>query len=255
VSIFAAYAAYYDLLYRDKNYDGEAEYVATILRETADNVHFILDLGCGTGAHATALARAGYEVHGVDLSSHMLAAAEERKRREPTGVARALSFSDGDVRTVRLDRKFDAVISLFHVFSYQTSNDDLRAVFETALAHLRPGGILLFDCWYGPAVLTIRPAITVKRLEDDVLAVTRIAEPFLDVNANTVRVDYDVIVTDKATAATHRIAESHLMRYLFTPEVRAVCSSVGAEFVDAFEWMGGAAPSSSSWAACYVARA
>lgn len=254
MSVFAAYAKYYDLLYRDKDYVGEARYVADVLRLHGDGVRSILELGCGSGIHAALLAQDGFDVHGVDLSDGMLAAAEKRRKEAPDGVAAALSFSAGDARTVRIAKKFDAVISLFHVFSYQTSQDDLRAAFATAKAHLSPGGILLFDCWYGPAVLAIRPSITVKRFEDDALAVTRIAEPVLDVNANTVRVEYDVIVTDKATGAVHRIAESHLMRYLFTPEVSAICESVGFELLHAFEWLGEGPPSDSSWAACFVAR-
>lgn len=184
----------------------------------------------------------------------MLAAAERRRERMDSGAAAKFRVSAGDVRSFRIDRKFDAVISLFHVFSYQTSNEDLGAVFDTAKAHLAPGGLLFFDCWYGPAVLTIGPSVTVKRFDDDTLAVTRIAEPTLDINANTVEVNYDIIVTDKSSKSVHRLTESHRMRYLFVPEIKAMCANSGLHLESAFAWMASGPPTSSTWAACFVAR-
>ena len=78
----------------------------------------------------------GYIVHGVDLSEAMLARAEERKAALPPEVAARLSFIYGDMRTVRTGETYDAVISLFHVMSYQTTNADLEAAFETATVHI-----------------------------------------------------------------------------------------------------------------------
>jgi len=56
----------------------------------------------------------------------------------------------GDVCSANLGRSFDAVISLFHVVSYQASDEALQAVFEVATAHLGPSGVFLFDVWHGP---------------------------------------------------------------------------------------------------------
>ena len=134
--VFDAYAAYYDLLYRDKDYAGEAEYVASHIRRNAPGAKRILELGCGTGGHAIHLAQMGYVVHGVDLSEAMLSRALARKDGLPPEVAARLSFSKGDVRTVRTGETYDAVISLFHVMSYQVTNADLAAAFETASSHL-----------------------------------------------------------------------------------------------------------------------
>ena len=68
MSTFELYAAYYDLLYEDKRYDEEAQFVARLLREQAPHARSILELGCGTGKHALALARQGFSLTGVDLS-------------------------------------------------------------------------------------------------------------------------------------------------------------------------------------------
>ena len=104
----------------------------------------------------------------------MLSRAEVRKAGLPADVASRLSFGLGDVRTLRTGKVYDVVISLFHVMSYQLSNDDLTAAFDTALIHLSSGGIFLYDYWYAPAVLTQRPEVRVKRLESEDIKVTRV---------------------------------------------------------------------------------
>ena len=219
---FDTYARYYDLLYRDKDYAGEAAYVASHIRQHAPEAARILELGCGTGAHAEHLARLGFTVHGVDLSEAMLTRAEERQAALPADLAARLTFAHGDVRSVRTGETYDAVISLFHVMSYQTTNADLEAALATAAAHLQPGGLFLFDFWYGPAVLTQQPEVRVKRLEDEEIKVTRIAEPVMRVNENVVEVNYTVFIEVKSTGQMEQVQETHRMRYWFLPELASV---------------------------------
>lgn len=250
-AVFDAYARYYDLLYRDKDYAGESAYVAARLRAGAPQAVRILDLGCGTGAHAEHLARMGYEVHGVDVSEAMIARALERKQSLPTEIAARLTFERGDVRSFRKQERFDAVVSLFHVLSYQTENGDVRAMFETAAHHLGAGGVFLFDFWYGPAVLTERPSVRVKRLEDEEIKVTRIAEPVMHVNDNTVDVNYSVFIESKRARESTCIAEKHTMRYFFLPELALYYASK-FERVSATAWMTEREPSGGDWAACVM---
>lgn len=244
--VFDTYARYYDLLYRDKDYAGESEYVAAHIRKNSPKAKRILELGCGTGAHAEHLAHMGYTVHGVDMSEAMLSRAEARKSVMPPEVAARLSFSLGDVRTVRTGEKFDAVISLFHVISYQTTNADLRAAFDTAEAHLQSAGLFLFDFWYGPAVLTQLPEVRVKRLEDEQVQVTRIAEPELLVNENVVEVNYTVFIEDKATKAIHQLFEKHRLRHLYLPELEWCRGSSWKELLSQ-EWLSNRPLSADSW--------
>lgn len=218
MSVFDLYAACYDLLYRDKDYAGEAAYVASLLRQRAPRARRILELGCGTGGHAEHLARSGFEVHGVDLSDSMLVKAQARKAQLPTELAAKLSFSVGDARSTRIEGRFDAVLALFHVMSYQTSNADLQAAYATVAAHLSPGGVFLYDYWYGPAVLRQNPETRVRRLADDRVRVTRIAEPVMHWGRNVCDVRYTLLV-DSTDGTTHRFEESHPMRYLFEPEL------------------------------------
>lgn len=254
MSVFENYARYYDLLYRDKPYKQEADYICELILKHAPTAKVLVELGCGTGIHAEHLAYAEMEVHGVDLSYWMLEQAETRREILPEMVAGRLHFSHGDVRDVRLGLKADAVISLFHVMSYQSENTDLLAMFETAHKHLKRGGVFIFDVWYGPAVLSDQPAVRAKVLEDDTIKISRIAQPLMYPNRNLVDVQYRIIVCDKYTGGYSEANETHRMRYLFSPEIESFAAQTGFTVIDSHEWVSGRKLGFDTWGACFVCR-
>ncbi|MSP96929.1 MAG: class I SAM-dependent methyltransferase [Betaproteobacteria bacterium] len=253
--VFHHYSRYYDLVYRDKDYTAEAEFVAALIARHAPQAKCLLELGCGSGRHAQLLAERGYSIHGIDRSPDMLVQARCRQARAPLEISTRLAFSEGDMRDARLGRRFDCVVSLFHVMSYQVTNADLLAAFTTAREHLAPGGVFIFDCWYGPAVLSERPAIRVKRMEDEAISVTRIAEPVLHPNECLVDVSYTVFVRDRASDSVETITETHRMRYLFQPEIELLAQSAGLRVEHACEWLTGREPGDNTWGVCFVVRA
>ncbi len=248
------YAAYYDALYRDKDYQGEADFVSTLLRKHGARRGSLLDLGCGTAMHAGILAESFQEVVGVDLSIRMLAMAEARRARMPRRIARRLSLQPGDIRTVRLRRRFDAVLALFHVLSYQLDNDDLLAALKTTALHAHEESLIFLDFWHGPGVLTDRPATRVKRIDSPERTISRIAVPELFPNRNAVVVRYDVTVIEKEEEKFYQFNEEHRMRYLFRPELEFLCNQAGMEILEFGEWMTAAEPTLNTWAAYLIAR-
>ncbi len=237
MNVFEAYARYYNLLYQEKDYAGEVKYIHQLLQRYAPGCQSLLELGCGTGKHACFLAEQGYRLHGIDVSEKMLQQAVEHISQNFPQLAAQLTFQQGDIRTIHLDRQFDAVLSLFHVISYQTTNEDLQAVFQTVHDHLTPGGVCIFDFWYGPAVLTDRPVGRVKRLEDDHIHVTRLAEPVMHFDKNLVEVKYEVLIENKQTHHLEKVHETHKMRYLFYPELEYMLKQAGLTIIDHLEWM------------------
>jgi SAM-dependent methyltransferase len=254
VSVFEGYSRYYDLLYRDKDYPGEARWVANLIRKHSPEAKSVMEIGCGTGAHAAELAKLGFEIFGVDLSEGMLESARARASSLEPPIAGRLNFNVGDARSVRLGKTFDVVTSLFHVTSYQTSNADIAATFRTVRDHLRNGGVFVFDCWYGPAVLRQWPGVTQKRLSDDSVHVSRRAEPVIYPNDNIVEVNYTVLVTDRNTQDSATLHETHRMRYLFKPEIELALEAAGMKLVDSRAWMRDESPGVDSWGACFIGR-
>ncbi|MDB5228487.1 MAG: SAM-dependent methyltransferase, type 11 [Bacteroidota bacterium] len=213
--MFKIYSAYYDLLYNDKDYKHEADYINNLIQENLPGAKTILNLGCGTGRHDFEFAKLGYDVSGIDLSQDMIDIA--RRTNNTTNI----TFDQGDIRTVRLNKKYDVVVALFHVMSYQTGNKDIEAVFETVRLHLKEGGLFIFDYWYGPGVLTDPPVVREKQIENDLIKVVRKAEPVMHYDKNAVEVNYEIQVTEKSNGKENTFREQHMVRYLFLPELSA----------------------------------
>jgi SAM-dependent methyltransferase len=249
---FGLYSQYYDLIYQDKDYVAEVDYVCGLLGKytSGSPCKSILELGCGTGLHAELMSHRGFSIHGVELSQTMLEAAMQRRGAD----GGRLHFALGDARVYRAEKKFDAVISLFHVLSYQVDNRDLCGVLETAATHLDVGGLLVFDFWYGPAVLWQRPALRVKGLENDHISVVRIAEPVLHDADNVVDVNYTIFAQDRQGGQIEKLKETHRMRYFFLNELDEKLNQAGLSRLVAEEWLTGATPSKETWGVTVVAR-
>jgi len=248
MSVFGeAYAKYYNLLYKDKNYLEEYKYICEILKRHGADGKNILDIGCGTGKHLHFFKENGFSVSGVDLSENMINKAKKYLRQEEDLIcARASTF--------RLNRKFNMIVSLFHVMSYQTENNELETVFQNVSDHLVEGGLFIFDFWYGPAVLSDPPVVRVKKLEDEDINITRITEPVIHYNEDIVDVNFEVIIEDKKTRVVERINEIHNMRYFFLPEIELVAKKFHLDVINSFEWMSFNELSSNSWYAVTVCK-
>ena len=241
VNIFQAYGRYYDLLYKDKDYIKEVDYIRDNLIRHGVIAGDLLELGSGTGKHAQLLVKQGYTVDGIERSAEMVA---------QTPIMTGLSCQQGDIRSFQMGRSYDAVLSLFHVVSYQTTNEDVHAVFARAAEHLKPGGVFIFDFWYSPAVYSQKPTIRVKRMGDDEVEVTRVAEPHVYPNENRVDVCYTIYATEKASSSMHAVNEVHPMRHFSLPEIDLFAEVAGLKKVAAEEFLTGNEPSESTWGVC-----
>ncbi len=245
---FNLYAQYYDLLYKEKDYKTEADYVAHLIKKSCPDAKVILNLGCGTGKHDIELSRLGYKMTGIDLSDQMVKIACDNGLESHQNIR----FMQGDVRNINLNEEFDAIISLFHVMSYQNTNEDLLKTFCTARGHLKDGGVFIFDCWYGPGVMNDPPVVRIKRLESDRLKIIRLAEPVVHPNEDIVDVNYTILLDGQDEGYT-TIKECHRMRYLFAPEIKNMLEQSGMKLECVYDWLKFEKPDIRSWNACFVA--
>ncbi|SEO23556.1 class I SAM-dependent methyltransferase [Paenibacillus sp. OV219] len=101
----------------------------------------ILDVGCGMGRHALALAQLGYEVTGIDLSHALL-----QKARENNDEGLIKELIQGDMRELPFaDVTFDATVNLFTSFGYFEAEDDNKRVLAEIRRVLKPDGAFLID--------------------------------------------------------------------------------------------------------------
>ncbi|MBP3962103.1 class I SAM-dependent methyltransferase [Paenibacillus lignilyticus] len=132
----------YMVVYRHRNWEQAAREVETMAGwlELAPGAS-VLDIGCGMGRHALALAQLGYKVTGIDLSESLL-----QKARECNEQGHIHSLIQGDMRELPFeDGSFDATVNLFTSFGYFEMEADNHRVIREIRRVLKPRGAFLID--------------------------------------------------------------------------------------------------------------
>src|SRR4030042_1243417 len=155
LSVFNKYGKDYDLLYQDKDYEEESDFIEHLFKKYSQkSVKTILDAGCGTGGHVIPLAKRGYKVTGFDASEVMIQKAKEK--------AEGIPFYVMNIGNFNINEKFDACICMFAVMNYLTSNEEIQQALANVRRHLKSDSLFIFDFWNGLAVLRLLPEARVK---------------------------------------------------------------------------------------------
>lgn len=185
----------------------------------------ILEVACGSGRLLLPLARAGFEVVGIDASPHMLAIARQKFEREGLRA----EVREADMRTFDvLDLgQFDLAIVAVKSFAYLTERADQQACLERIAAHLRPGGLLAIDFlnpmpdWVGAATGSVRDDL-LQRSAEHGLTVSRVESVVSTDLAKQVRVirsAYEVIDDHGAIVAKRFVEWPYRFTYRFEAEL------------------------------------
>ena len=137
--LYSELAGWFHLLTAPEDYEEEAAEIVRLAEEAGEGeLRTLLELGSGGGNNASHL-KHRFDCTLTDLSEQMLEVSR--------GLNPECEHVEGDMRTLRLGRTFDAVLA-HDAIVYMTTEADLRAVFATAFEHLRPGGVAVFlpDC-------------------------------------------------------------------------------------------------------------
>ena len=221
---FKDYAAYYDLIYRDKDYEKEVDFIEELFGEIigASNPKKILELGCGTGNYTKIMVDRGYEVTAVDISEDMLKIASEKCDCE-------CKFIKGDIGDITINEKFDTCIAMFAVMGYITENADIIKALNNIYTHLKPNGIFVFDVWNGLAVMRLLPEQRFKEVESDGIKIIRSAVPTLKAFEHICEVNYKLLIQNKRDNKLKEINEKHVMRFYFPQELKYYLENTGFE--------------------------
>jgi SAM-dependent methyltransferase len=141
----------YDLFHPPDAGDNDIEYYRTLAVRDGGPV---LELGCGTGRTLLPIANAGVEIHGLDNSSRMLAALEERLRAEPTPVRNRVQIHSGDMAKFEFPDRYAVVQIPFRGFLHNVTPEQQRACLRCCWSHLRAGGCLVFSVFHPSLELT-----------------------------------------------------------------------------------------------------
>jgi len=139
---YSELAAFYDRLNGEVDYNAWSAFLISLLEEHGiGKGSTLLDAGCGTGQITVRLAKAGYDMIGVDLSPEMLS------------LARALSESESvsplflcqDISEIDLYGTVRAAISTLDSLNYLTKKEAFESFFSRIRNFIEPGGLLIFD--------------------------------------------------------------------------------------------------------------
>ncbi|RLI75705.1 hypothetical protein DRO97_02625 [Archaeoglobales archaeon] len=209
------YAEYYDIIYSDKDYTKECDFLEEVFTKYSKiPVNTILDVGCGTGNHAKELINRGYTVTGIEPSYAMAKLAICKGVNVILG--KPLDFPN-------FNKKFDAVISMFTVIGYIHDTDELIETFKWIGNNTRQ--LFIFDFWNGLAVIKHRPLFGVKSVNN----IIRYKYPKLDAKNHLVKVKHKIY--DRAKLVTE---EEHVVRFYFPKEIEHYLNEAGFKLLGLF---------------------
>ena len=246
---FNLYSKYYDLFYSDKEYLIETEYVIKRLKESSNiQLDVLLELGGGSGNHAIHFSSFFKEIYGVELSQSMVEIAQNRNVPNYNVV-------QGDITNIHFpDKHFDCAVSLFHVISYLNTNEQILNCFRSINKQLKQNGIFIFDVWFTPAVYSLKSETRIKKIQNNEISVTRIAQSTIDYKSSIVNVNYSIFVEEMHTKEFSKFEETHSMRHFTFNEIQLIANSTGFEIVKTEEFLTGKSPSNETWGCMFVIR-
>jgi SAM-dependent methyltransferase len=221
------YAGQYDRFYANKDYSKECDLIEQAFKNFGTGkIRSLLDFGCGAGNHALCLAKRGYQITGVDLSPSMLAAAGEKSKKARLDI----NWIEGDCRNVKVGRTFDAVLFMFSVLGYLPENKDVMGALGNARKHIKKNGLLLFDVWYGPAVLSIKPSDRTRIIPVPDGKIIRAVTANLDTRHHLARLHFHLwhLTGKKVNDETE---ESHTVRYFFPKELELMLNQSNFDLI------------------------
>jgi SAM-dependent methyltransferase len=134
-------AGIYDA-YTGASINGDTEFYVEEARRAGSPV---LELGCGTGRILIPIAAAGVDVTGVDRAPSMLAVAKAKVAAQPVEVQSRIELVEGDMRELRLDRRFALIAIPFRAFLHLLTVEDQRQALARIREHLVDGGRLVLN--------------------------------------------------------------------------------------------------------------
>ena len=137
---YDAYSVYYDLLWANKQDD--VPFYLAMTKETGGPV---LELACGTGRILLPLARAGFEVTGIDMSQAMLDKLQAKLDKEPREVQARVALKCADMRDYQFSQKFKLVFCAFNSFLHMITTEDQLACLRSVCEYLTDDGRLVIQ--------------------------------------------------------------------------------------------------------------
>lgn len=145
------WASFYDFYDAAEYRQGQLQMYCQLAAEAGGPV---LELACGTGIITFELARAGFEVTGLDISPEMLAVAREKLAREAPAVRQRVTLVEGDMKRFDLGARFAFIFVAANTFAWLAEREDHESCLRSIYDHLQAGALAVIEeRFYPPGAL------------------------------------------------------------------------------------------------------
>ncbi len=231
---YTGFAQVYDAFMDNIPYEEWSKYLIELLKENSLKDGIVLDLGCGTGNITERLAKAGYDMIGIDNSEDMLSIAMEKAYDEELNILYLLQ----DMREFELFGTVKGVVSICDSMNYITREEELLKVFKLVNNYLDTNGLFIFDM--------NTPYKYKYLLADNTIAENRedssfIWENYFDEETGINQYDLAVFVREEEQddkeegEIFYRFQETHYQKAYSLETIKGLLSKAGMEFVTAYD--------------------
>tara|TARA_B110000858_G_scaffold182091_1_gene221161 strand:- start:168 stop:914 length:747 start_codon:yes stop_codon:yes gene_type:complete len=237
------YSKVYNVVYKEKKYSQEVNYILKILHNNKNKIKDILDLGSGTGNHLIFFKKKKIKILGVEKSQKMIDLANPDVKN---------LILKSDIKRLNLKKRFDVVTSLFHVVSYFNQNHELELFFKTAHKHLKKNGLFFFDFWFTPAVEFLKPTKKIKYFRGNNFILKKTSIPKI-IKKNIVKVNF--VFSIKFNDKKKKIfKETHKVRHFSIEELIFFANKNGFDYINSYQMLTTRKPNKRSWGVCMVLK-
>ncbi len=223
---YTGFAALYDLFMDNIPYEEWADYLISLLKEYNIDNGIVLDMGCGTGNITEHLAKAGYDMIGIDNSDEMLNIAMEKRVNLGLDILYLLQ----DMRDFELYGTVAAAVSICDSMNYITDYDELVDVFRLVNNYLDPGGIFIFDLNTESKYTAIGDTVIAENRDEGSFIWENSYFPDEKIN------QYDLTIFERLENGLYeKHEETHIQMAYSLDEIRRALDEAGLEFICAYD--------------------
>lgn len=223
---YTGFAEVYDVFQDNVPYEEWCAYVTGLLAEYGVSDGLILDMGCGTGSLTELLAKAGYDMIGIDNSGEMLQIAMNKSRDSGLDIL----YLQQDMREFELYGTVRAVVSICDSMNYIMEYGDLVQVFRLVNNYLDPKGVFIFDL---NTEYKYREMLADYTFAEDREESSFIWNNFYD-EEDKVN-EYDLTLFVKEGELYRKFEETHYQRAYGLDQIQQAIRDGGMEFVAAYD--------------------
>lgn len=229
---YTDFSKWYDEFMEDVPYEEWCSYITDILANEGITEGIVCELGAGTGNFTEKLAKAGFDMIGIDNSLEMLTVAQEKRDASEDEQIKNIMYLCQDMREFELYGTVAAVVSVCDSINYILEDEEVTEVFRLCNNYLDPKGLLIFDF---NTEYKYREVIGDSVIADNTEEASFIWENYYDDETRINEYEVTFFVPANEEGLYRKFSEYHYQKGYTLEEMKAFIKKAGMIFVNAYD--------------------